>query len=100
MPVSGPRALGAACAFRYLIGALPETIKLAKSWAVLGNTGVTSMGDIVNLNRVRKARARAEREKQAEENRVRFGRPRAETERLNQERDLRERELDGHKRED
>ena len=58
------------------------------------------MGEIVNLNRYRKAQARAERERQAEENRVRFGRPKAETQarRLEEERDRRD--LDGKKRDD
>jgi Domain of unknown function (DUF4169) len=35
-------------------------------------------GDIVNLNRVRKSRARDDRTKQAAENRVKFGRTKAE----------------------
>jgi hypothetical protein len=33
------------------------------------------MGDVINLRQVRKARARAEREKIAAENRAKFGRP-------------------------
>jgi hypothetical protein len=36
------------------------------------------MAEIVNLRRARKARARAEAEKQAEANRAAFGRPKAE----------------------
>lgn len=36
------------------------------------------MGDVVNLNRFRKQRARAEGEKQAAENRATFGRSKAE----------------------
>ncbi len=36
------------------------------------------MSEIVNLNRVRKARARTERERQAADNRARFGRSKAE----------------------
>lgn len=36
------------------------------------------MGEIVNLNRFRKQRSRAEAEKQAAENRVAFGRSKAE----------------------
>lgn len=36
------------------------------------------MGEIINLNRFRKQRTRAEEEKQAEENRVAFGRTKAE----------------------
>lgn len=58
------------------------------------------MGDIVNLNRYRKAQARAEREKQAEENRIRFGRPKAETQARRKEEDRSSRDLDGKKRED
>ena len=38
------------------------------------------MPDIINLNRVRKQKARAERKAEAAENRVRFGRTRAERE--------------------
>ncbi len=37
------------------------------------------MAEIVNLRQARKARERAEREKQAAENRARFGRAKAET---------------------
>lgn len=46
-------------------------------------------GDIVNLNKARKGKARAEKEKQAAENRVRFGRTKAEREatRLREEQD-------------
>jgi len=36
------------------------------------------MGEIINLNRFRKRRDRAEDERRADENRVRFGRTRAE----------------------
>ena len=36
------------------------------------------MADIINLNKVRKAKARATAEKQAAENRIRFGRSKAE----------------------
>ena len=58
------------------------------------------MGDIVNLNRYRKAQARAEKEKQAEENRIRFGRPKAETQARRKEEDRAKRDLDGKKREE
>jgi len=58
------------------------------------------MGDIVNLNRYRKAQARAEREKQAAENRVRFGRPKAETTAQRREQERTQRDLDGKKHED
>lgn len=58
------------------------------------------MGDVVNLNRYRKAQARAERERQAEENRVRFGRPKAETQARRRDEERAQRDLDGKKRED
>ncbi|HYG90555.1 MAG TPA: DUF4169 family protein [Azospirillum sp.] len=58
------------------------------------------MGDVVNLNRYRKAQAKAQREKQAEENRVRFGRPKSETTVQRRERDRAQRDLDGKKRDE
>ncbi len=58
------------------------------------------MGDVVNLNRYRKAQTKAQREKQADENRVRFGRPKAETNAQRQERDRARHELDGKKNEE
>lgn len=50
------------------------------------------MAEPINLNRLRKAKRRAEAQKQAAENRVAFGRTRAErdTERLKMERAARE----------
>jgi len=36
------------------------------------------MGDVINLNRARKARARDDQKRQSEENRVRFGRSKGE----------------------
>ncbi len=58
------------------------------------------MGDVVNLNRFRKTRERAERAKEAEVNRIRFGRSKAEktSERLESER--RTQILDGNKLDD
>ena len=58
------------------------------------------MGDVVNLNRFRKLRDRAQREKEAEENRIRFGRTKAEKNRDHriQERDALD--LDGKKLDD
>lgn len=56
------------------------------------------MSDIINLRLARKRKARADKERQAEENRVRFGR--SKLEKL-ETRALAEREarlLDGHKR--
>lgn len=47
-------------------------------------------GDVVNLRQFRKAKARSEKEKQAEQNRISFGRTKAEkdlTSRLNEKAD-------------
>jgi len=57
------------------------------------------MDNVVNLNRARKTRARAEREKQAAENRVRFGRTKDEVKATDESRKKRDRLLDGHKQE-
>jgi Domain of unknown function (DUF4169) len=55
------------------------------------------MGDVVNLKRARKQKARALDETNADANRLRFGRPGAER-RLEQARaELEARRLDGHK---
>ena len=56
-------------------------------------------GKIVNLNRARKARARAEKRAQADANSVRFGRSKAEKARDDLEADKAARDLDGKKRE-
>lgn len=53
------------------------------------------MGDVVNLNRYRKLRDRAERDVKAAENRVRFGRSKADTERSRAEQERAARDLDG-----
>lgn len=58
------------------------------------------MGDVVNLNRFRKTRDRAERAKDAEANRIRFGRTKAEKERDRQEAERRTQVLDGKKLDD
>lgn len=58
------------------------------------------MADVVNLNRARKARARAADKAKAAENRVRFGRSKAEKAASNLDRIRAERALDGHERED
>lgn len=58
------------------------------------------MGELVNLNRVRKNRARAERAAQAAENRIRYGLPKAETERERLAREREDRAHEGHKREE
>jgi hypothetical protein len=56
--------------------------------------------DIVNLRQARKAKARADKEKLAEENRAKFGRSKAERERLASEQDLAVRKLDQHRRDE
>jgi hypothetical protein len=53
------------------------------------------MADIVNLNRVRKAKSKAEATRQAAENRIIHGRTRAEREREAQENEARRRALEG-----
>jgi hypothetical protein len=53
-----------------------------------------TVGDIVNLNKHRKQRRRAEQTKQAAENRVRFGRNKSERIRTRSERDRLSRDLD------
>ncbi len=58
------------------------------------------MGDIVNLNRARKARQKAERTREAERNRVLHGRAKAEKTRHDEERARAARELDGHRRDE
>ncbi|MFC1672845.1 DUF4169 family protein [Pseudomonadota bacterium] len=55
------------------------------------------MADVVNLNQFRKAKARADKTKQAHDNRVKFGRTKAEKTKDAAERDAHERGLDGHK---
>lgn len=56
------------------------------------------MTDPINLNRFRKAKARAETKATAAENRVRFGRSKAEQTRVEAEREKAARDLDGSKR--
>lgn len=55
------------------------------------------MGEIVNLNRVRKAKAKTDREKQAAENRVKFGQTKAEKQKRQAEEVAVRRQIDGHK---
>lgn len=57
------------------------------------------MGEIVNLRRARKDRARREKDAQAQENRVAFGRAKAERTLTEAQRLLEMRRLDAHKRE-
>jgi Domain of unknown function (DUF4169) len=58
------------------------------------------MADIVNLNRARKAKARAAKDDLAAQNRVKFGRTKAEKQAESAIKSLTERKLDSHKRED
>ena len=53
------------------------------------------MADIINLNRFRKARSRAEDEKRAADNRVAFGRTKAEKAQSAAEKALTEKRQDG-----
>ena len=58
------------------------------------------MAEIINLNRARKARVKAEGKVTAEANRALHGRTRAERTAQDATRDRAARHLDGHKRED
>ena len=58
------------------------------------------MGDVVNLNRFRKARKRAEKQATAAENRAKFGKTKAERRSEDYDRKAAERSLDGKKIED
>jgi hypothetical protein len=53
------------------------------------------MGEVINLNRFRKARVKAEQEKLAEENRVRHGRSKSEKTQAIKDRERTELDLDG-----
>ncbi len=56
-------------------------------------------GKVVNLRQARKRRARAEKERRAEENRIRFGRTKAERRLTAAEQEKHVRHVDGHRRE-
>lgn len=58
------------------------------------------MGSVINLNRYRKEKQRAERERRANERRVRFGIPKSERAKSVTERMLETRRLDGARREE
>ena len=58
------------------------------------------MGEVVNLNRYRKQKQRAERERRADEKRARFGIPKAERAKTTAERSLDARRLDGARRDE
>jgi hypothetical protein len=68
--------------------------------AFCANGGNEEMAEIVNLNRYRKAREKERAKMAAEENRTRFGRNKAEKRAEADERDRKERELDGMRQED
>lgn len=57
------------------------------------------MGDVVNLRRAKKDRARREAAREADANRVAFGRTKAEKSLTEAERALARRRIDGHRRE-
>ena len=57
------------------------------------------MADIVNLNQVRKAKAREEERRRAEQNRAKFGRAKSEKDVVQRLETKAERALDAHRRE-
>ncbi len=57
------------------------------------------MADIVNLNQIRKAKARDEERRQAAENRAKFGRSKPEKDVVHRLETKAERALDAHRRE-
>ena len=57
------------------------------------------MAEIVNLNRARKAKARADKDAKAAENRVVFGRTKAEKQKAAAEKRIADKIVDAHKRE-
>lgn len=58
------------------------------------------MGEVINLNKIRKARAQAAAKAQASRNRAAFGRTKAETSKTLAEKLQADKRLDGHERED
>jgi|GEM_PF-607269 len=58
------------------------------------------MGSVINLNRYRKQKLAAERERRANEKRVRFGIPKSQRDKSAAERALEARRLDGLKRDE
>lgn len=58
------------------------------------------MGTVINLNRYRKAKQAAERERRANERRLRYGVPKAERTKKAAEHSLEKRRLEGHRFED
>ena len=58
------------------------------------------MADIINLRNVRKQKARAETETQAEQNRILFGRTKAEKLKQAAEKAQADKHIEGHKRDE
>jgi len=58
------------------------------------------MGEVVNLNRARKARAKAEAEKTADNNRIKHGTPKSLRKKGDADREKAEREIEGKRLED
>jgi hypothetical protein len=58
------------------------------------------MAEIINLRKARKKKARAEKEAEAAENRAKFGRPKEERSQSEAAKDLLDRKLDAHRRDD
>jgi Domain of unknown function (DUF4169) len=58
------------------------------------------MGDVINLNRYRKQKQQAERERRANQKRVRFGIPKTERAKNSVERTLEARRLEGARRDE
>ena len=58
------------------------------------------MGDVINLNRYRKQKQQAERERRANQKRVRFGIPKTERAKNSAERTLETRRLEGARRDE
>ena len=58
------------------------------------------MGDVINLNRYRKQKQQAERERRANQKRVRFGIPKTERAKNSAERTLESRRLEGARHDD
>jgi hypothetical protein len=58
------------------------------------------MAEIINLRKARKAKARAEKEVEAAENRAKFGQRKEERSQSEAAKDLLDRKLDAHRRDD
>jgi len=58
------------------------------------------MAEIINLRTARKRRARSDKADEAANNRIKFGRTKGEKALTKAEKDLADRKIDGHKRED